>query len=77
MDAIQREKIYVAVGIDVQDGFKALNWAIKKWNAQPISVVILHVAHNFSKDYVYTPCKLGLCISFFYFVCIEIQVGFS
>lgn len=57
MDATQKEKIYVAVGNDSQDGFKTLNWALKKWNSQPISIVILHVTHNFSKDYVYTPCE--------------------
>ncbi|KAK7307266.1 hypothetical protein VNO77_40172 [Canavalia gladiata] len=55
MDAIQREKIYVAVGNDVQDGFKTLNWALKKWNSHPISIVILHVTYNISKEYVYTP----------------------
>ncbi|XP_016201066.1 putative U-box domain-containing protein 50 isoform X1 [Arachis ipaensis] len=58
MDAIQREKVYVGVGIDVQDGFKVLNWVLKNWNnnnSHPISIVILHVAHNFSNDYVSTP----------------------
>ncbi|TKY69960.1 putative U-box domain-containing protein 50 [Spatholobus suberectus] len=55
MDAIQREKLYVAVGNDAQDGFKILNWALKKWNSHPISIVILHVTHNILKDYVHTP----------------------
>lgn len=55
MDAIQRQKIYVAVGNDVQDGFKTLNWALKKWNSHPISIVILHVTHNSPNDYVQTP----------------------
>ncbi|KAL2349012.1 hypothetical protein Fmac_003012 [Flemingia macrophylla] len=55
MDAIQREKIYVAVGNDVQDGFKTLNWALKKWNSRPISIVILHVTHTCPNDYVNTP----------------------
>ncbi|XP_045809464.1 putative U-box domain-containing protein 50 isoform X2 [Trifolium pratense] len=55
MDATQKEKIYVAVGDDAQDGFNTLNWALKKWNSHPISIVILHVTHNISKDYVYTP----------------------
>ncbi|XLR63617.1 hypothetical protein S83_014289 [Arachis hypogaea] len=58
MDEIQREKVYVGVGIDVQDGFKVLNWVLKNWNnnnSHPISIVILHVAHNFSNDYVSTP----------------------
>ncbi|KAK7309582.1 hypothetical protein RJT34_06429 [Clitoria ternatea] len=55
MDASKTEKIYVAVGNDAQDGFKTLNWALKKWNSHPISIVILHVTYNVSKDYVYTP----------------------
>ncbi|KAG5067839.1 hypothetical protein GLYMA_01G022600v4 [Glycine max] len=55
MDAIQTEKIYVAVGNDVQDGYKTLNWALKKWNSHPISIVILHLTHNSTKDYVHTP----------------------
>jgi len=67
MDATQTEKIYVAVGDDAQDGFNTLNWALKKWKSHPISIVILHVTHNISKDYVYTPCKFGLCIRFFFF----------
>lgn len=68
MDANQREKIYVAVGDDAQDGFNTLNWALKKWNSHSISIVILHVTHNISKDYVYTPCKLGLCIIYFFII---------
>lgn len=55
MDATRTDKIYVAVGNDAQDGFKTLNWALRKWNSHPISIVILHVTHNISKDYVYTP----------------------
>ncbi|CAL0311845.1 unnamed protein product [Lupinus luteus] len=55
MDSSPTEKIYVAVGNDVQDGLKTLTWALKKWNSQPISIVILHVTYNISMDYVYTP----------------------
>ncbi|KAK7252442.1 hypothetical protein RIF29_36377 [Crotalaria pallida] len=55
MDSTPSEKIYVAVGNDVQDGFQTLAWALKKWNSHPISIVILHVTYNTSKDYVYTP----------------------
>ncbi|PRQ48467.1 putative transferase, protein kinase RLK-Pelle-RLCK-IXb family [Rosa chinensis] len=51
----QAEKVYVAVGNDIQDGFKTLEWTLKNWNSQPISIVILHVAHDISKDFVYTP----------------------
>lgn len=51
------EKVYVAVGNDIQDGFKTLEWTLKKWNSQLISIVILHVAHDISKDFINTPCK--------------------
>ncbi|KAI4314425.1 hypothetical protein L6164_027336 [Bauhinia variegata] len=54
MDA-QREKIYVAVGNDWQDGFKTLGWALKNWSSDSISIVILQFDSNISKDYVYTP----------------------
>ncbi|CAJ2636301.1 unnamed protein product [Trifolium pratense] len=55
MDATQYEKIYVAVGYDVVDGFQTLDWALKKWNSHPnISIIILHVNYNTSNDYVYT-----------------------
>ncbi|KAK6258778.1 hypothetical protein QQP08_001094 [Theobroma cacao] len=51
----QMEKVYVAVGNDVQDGFKTLAWTLRRWNSQAISIVLLHVAYNISKDFVYTP----------------------
>nr|XP_027192823.1 putative U-box domain-containing protein 50 isoform X1 [Cicer arietinum] len=55
MDATQTNKIYVAVGYDVLDGFQTLDWALKKWNSHPnISIIILHVKYNPSKDHVYT-----------------------
>ncbi|KAF5454398.1 hypothetical protein F2P56_024067 [Juglans regia] len=54
MDA-QAEKIYVAIGNDLQDGFKTLEWTLGKWNSRPISIVILHVTYNISADFVYTP----------------------
>ncbi|XP_042990038.1 putative U-box domain-containing protein 50 [Carya illinoinensis] len=54
MDA-QAEKIYVAIGNDLQDGFKTLEWTLGKWNSRPISIVILHVAYNISAEFVYTP----------------------
>ncbi|KAF7829278.1 putative U-box domain-containing protein 50 [Senna tora] len=55
MEAIQTGKIHVAVGNDLQDGIKTLHWALNKWKSHPISIVILHVNHNNSRDYVYTP----------------------
>ncbi|XP_028802777.1 LOW QUALITY PROTEIN: putative U-box domain-containing protein 50 [Neltuma alba] len=56
MDATaQTGKIYVAVSNDLQDGIKTLNWALNKWKSYPISIVILYVSHNTSKDHVTTP----------------------
>jgi hypothetical protein len=54
MDA-QVEKVYVAIGNDLQDGLKTLEWTLSKWSSHPISIVILHVTYNISKDFVYTP----------------------
>jgi hypothetical protein len=63
MDATQIEKIYVAVGYDVLDGFQTLDWALKKWNSHPnISIIILHVKYNSSKDHVYTLRKFLICV---------------
>lgn len=56
MDA-EAEKVYVAIGNDLQDGLKTLEWALRKWNSHPISIVILHLTYNISMDYVYTPRK--------------------
>uniref|UniRef100_A0A2P2KQ60 RING-type E3 ubiquitin transferase n=1 Tax=Rhizophora mucronata TaxID=61149 RepID=A0A2P2KQ60_RHIMU len=54
MDA-QVEKVYVALGNDLQDGFKTLDWTLGKWKSKSISIVILHFAYNISHDFVYTP----------------------
>ncbi|KAL5556567.1 hypothetical protein UlMin_038803 [Ulmus minor] len=54
MDGLE-EKVYVALGNDLQDGFKTLEWTLKKWNSYPISIVILYINCNISKDFVYTP----------------------
>nr|KYP66236.1 Putative U-box domain-containing protein 50 [Cajanus cajan] len=54
MDATQTEKIYVAVGYDIIDGFQTLRWAINKWNSHPCSIVILHVKYNTTMKYVAT-----------------------
>ncbi|KAM0976042.1 hypothetical protein ACFX15_018472 [Malus domestica] len=52
----QVEKVYVALGNELQDGFKTLAWILRRWKSQPISIVILHVTYSISgKDYVYTP----------------------
>lgn len=57
MDAAHVEKVYVILGNDLQDGFKTLDWTLGKWKLNQISIVILHVTCNISKDFVYTPCK--------------------
>nr|XP_043633861.1 putative U-box domain-containing protein 50 [Erigeron canadensis] len=46
------EKIYVAVGNDVQEGLATLEWTLRKWSSHQISIVILHADIN--RDYVYT-----------------------
>ncbi|CAK7339639.1 unnamed protein product [Dovyalis caffra] len=52
----QVEKVYVALGNDLQDGFKTLDWTLRKWKSSPISIVILHLTcSDISKDFVYTP----------------------
>ncbi|XP_059624135.1 putative U-box domain-containing protein 50 isoform X2 [Cornus florida] len=51
----QTEKVYVAIGTDMQDGFGTLKWALRKWNSHSISIVILYAANDISKEYVYTP----------------------
>ncbi|XP_042516833.1 putative U-box domain-containing protein 50 [Macadamia integrifolia] len=50
----QVEKIYIAVGNDLNEGIGTLEWAIKKWSGQTISFVIVHV-DNTSRDFVNTP----------------------
>lgn len=74
----QVEKVYVAPGNELQDGFKTLAWTLRRWKSQPISIVILHVTYSISgKDYVYTPCKLTTNIGFQSpCILIEFQIGF-
>ncbi|KAH0908964.1 hypothetical protein HID58_032285 [Brassica napus] len=48
------EKVYIAVGSDIQEGFKTIDWALKKWHNTPISIVLLHFC-NILQDFVYTP----------------------
>ncbi|GMH24670.1 hypothetical protein Nepgr_026513 [Nepenthes gracilis] len=55
MDMQLHEKVYVAVGNDMDEGVLTLEWAIKKWATHPISIVILHADFNTSKDIVHTP----------------------
>lgn len=46
------EKVYVAIGNDVQEGFATLEWTLRKWSSSQISIVILHADIN--RDFVYT-----------------------
>lgn len=55
MDALSAQKIYVAIGTDLHDGFTTLEWVLKRWNSRSASVVILYADNSISKDYVYTP----------------------
>ncbi|XP_068656538.1 putative U-box domain-containing protein 50 [Aristolochia californica] len=48
------EKVYVAVGKNMQEGLGTLEWSLKNWSAQSISVVILHIKGH-SKDFISTP----------------------
>ncbi|XP_042506757.1 putative U-box domain-containing protein 50 isoform X2 [Macadamia integrifolia] len=50
----QVEKIYIAVGSDINEGLGTLEWAIKKWSGQTISFVIVHVDNTF-RDFINTP----------------------
>jgi hypothetical protein len=69
MDTTQDEKIYVAVGYDVVDGFQTLEWALKKWNYHPnIYIIILHVNYNTSNDHVYTLRKFSYLFMFLCFI---------
>lgn len=53
---VQPEKVYVAVGNNLQEGLATLEWALKKrWSSNPISIVILHANSSMSKDLVNTP----------------------
>ncbi|XP_077217384.1 U-box domain-containing protein kinase family protein isoform X2 [Tasmannia lanceolata] len=51
---VQPEKIYVAVEKDMKEGLGTLEWALRNWSSQSISLVLLHVS-NSSKDFVQTP----------------------
>ncbi|XP_076909213.1 putative U-box domain-containing protein 50 [Bidens hawaiensis] len=46
------EKVYVAIGNDVQEGFATLEWTLRKWSSSQISIVILH--EDINRDYLYT-----------------------
>ncbi|KAK9164008.1 hypothetical protein Syun_004910 [Stephania yunnanensis] len=50
----QVEKVYVAVGNDKQESLGALEWALRNWASQDISIVILYVV-NTSRNFVNTP----------------------
>lgn len=67
LESTTMEKVYIAVGNDIQEGYKTIDWAIKKWNNIPISIVLLHLC-NISQDFVYTPCiKLFILNSHIFF----------
>ncbi|KAL3651563.1 hypothetical protein CASFOL_004565 [Castilleja foliolosa] len=51
----QAEKVYVAIGTDLDEGFSTLHWALTKWSDNVITMVILLASNTIPKDYVYTP----------------------
>lgn len=58
------EKVYVAVGNDLQDGLKTLAWTLAKFESQPFSIVILYLTYDISRDLVYTPRKFSSVFCF-------------
>lgn len=60
MNPCQEKKVYVAVGNEIQDGFKTLEWTLQKWKSHPISITILHISYNITRDFVYTPSEFCL-----------------
>ncbi|KAK4356308.1 hypothetical protein RND71_025279 [Anisodus tanguticus] len=48
-------KVYVAINSDIHDGFLTLQWALKRWSSNSITIVILYASNNICKDYVITP----------------------
>ncbi|CAI9111437.1 OLC1v1011658C2 [Oldenlandia corymbosa var. corymbosa] len=50
-----KEKIYVAIGTDLSEGFATLKWTLKRWASASVKIVILYADNTISKEYVYTP----------------------
>lgn len=59
----EEEKVCVgvAIGNDVEDGIGTLEWVLKKWPPNSLSILILYSVHNNNMGKVYTPCKY-LCL---------------
>ncbi|KAK4744712.1 hypothetical protein SAY87_011024 [Trapa incisa] len=53
------EKIWVAIGSDLQEGFKTLEWILRKWpptdNPMFGGIALVHVSHDISKGFVCSP----------------------
>lgn len=56
----QVEKVYVAIGNDLEDGLGTLEWILRKWPPYSLHIVIIYSDNNnMGKDHhVITPCKL-------------------
>ncbi|CAL1377486.1 unnamed protein product [Linum trigynum] len=46
--------VYVALGNDLQEGLKTLDWTLRKWSSSISKIVILHLAPDCSNDVVNT-----------------------
>lgn len=57
MELEVENKVYVAINSNLHDGFLTLQWALKRWSSQSITIVILYAVNNICKDYVITPSK--------------------
>ncbi|XP_016442768.2 putative U-box domain-containing protein 50 isoform X1 [Nicotiana tabacum] len=55
MELEVENKVYVAINSNLHDGFLTLQWALKRWSSQSITIVILYAVNNICKDYVITP----------------------
>ncbi|ONK55300.1 uncharacterized protein A4U43_UnF5240, partial [Asparagus officinalis] len=49
-----QEKIYVALGKNIEEELVTLRWALNHWSSQSVSFVILHI-NTSSRDFVQTP----------------------
>lgn len=56
----QVEKVYVAIGNDLEDGLGTLEWTLRKWPPYSLHIVIIYsdINNMGNNHHVLTPCKL-------------------